>query len=251
MSFNLADVFRNMQPFAMAIVAVLVLMAMGALSVVVERLFVYFKSRRQSQKFGMKAAKLLEANDHEGLLQLAKSSSSSHLAQLLESGMKTYTGAVRQPGELGAMELTRRELARKSEAISADVRRGHNILASVGSVSPFVGLLGTVIGIISAFQGIAKEGSGGLGAVSAGIAEALIVTAIGLIVAIPSVLAFNMLSAKADQLLLALEQSKGEFLDYLENRTRVPGSPRATTATGSGATLIAETVDARHASASA
>src|SRR5689334_11533012 len=220
MSFNLADVFRNMQPFAMAIVAVLGLMAIIMLSVVVERLFVYFRSRRSSRKFGHEAARLLENDDHDGLVKLAKKYPSSHLAQLLESGMKTYIGALRKPGELPAMELTRRELVRKSEAVSADVRRGHNVLASVGSVSPFVGLLGTVIGIISAFQGIAKEGSGGLGAVSAGIAEALIVTAIGLIVAIPSVLAFNFLSAKADQLLMALEQSKGEFLDYLENRTR-------------------------------
>jgi biopolymer transport protein ExbB len=220
MSFNLVDVFRNMQPFAMAIVAVLVLMAMGALSVVVERFFVYLRSRRTSRKFGAQAARLLQDGDHAALMKLAKQFPTSHLAQLLEAGMKTYVAAVKEPGELGPMELTRRELARKAEAISADVRRGHNVLASVGSVSPFVGLLGTVIGIISAFQGIAAEGSGGLGAVSAGIAEALIVTAIGLVVAIPSVLAFNFLSARADQLLLALDQSKGEFLDYLENRTK-------------------------------
>ena len=112
--------------------------------------------------------------------------------------------------------------------MSSDVRRGHNILASVGSIAPFVGLLGTVVGIIAAFQGIAKEGSGGLGAVSAGIAEALIVTAIGLIVAIPSVLAFNFLSARCDALLLALDQAKGEFLDYLENKSPTPGSAART-----------------------
>ena len=93
-----------------------------------------------------------------------------------------------------------------------------SLLASVGSVAPFVGLLGTVIGIIGAFQGIAAEGSGGLGAVSAGISEALVVTAIGLVVAIPSVLAFNSLSGRADNLLLALDQSRGEFIDYLENQ---------------------------------
>ena len=220
MSFDLVKVFQDMQPFAMAIVATLALMFVAMITVLVERLFIYFKSRRSSRKFAQHAGPLLETGNHEGLMKLAKEYPSSHLAQLLASGMKTYVGAVRRPGELGAMELTRRELARKTEAISSDVRRGHNILASVGSVSPFVGLLGTVIGIISAFQGIASEGSGGLGAVSAGIAEALIVTAIGLLVAIPSVLAFNLLSARADALLLALEQSKGELLDYLENHTR-------------------------------
>ena len=85
-----------------------------------------------------------------------------------------------------------------------------------GAIAVFVLL--AVVGIIASFQGIAREGTGGLGAVSAGIAEALIVTALGLVVAIPSVLAFNFLSARADALLVALEQSRGEFADWLENQ---------------------------------
>jgi biopolymer transport protein ExbB len=198
---------------------VLGIMAMASLSVLVERLWVYWRSRRKSRQYGVEAARLLKKGDHAGLIKLAAEYRACHLAQLLGAGMKTYTDAVAQPGELGPIELTRRELARKSDSMSNDIRRGHNILASVGSVAPFVGLLGTVIGIIGAFQGIAKEGSGGLGAVSAGIAEALIVTAIGLIVAIPSVLAFNLVSAKADSLLVAIDQARGELLDFLENHT--------------------------------
>jgi biopolymer transport protein ExbB len=221
MSFDIVDVFRHMQPFAMAVVAVLVLMAMASLSVFVERLFVYFKSRRTSRQFAAKAAPILAKREPAELVTLARAHGASHLAGLVASALKTYLGAVEKPGEVEPLELTRREVARKSEAVSAEVRRGMSVLASVGSVAPFVGLLGTVIGIISAFQGIAAEGSGGLGAVSAGIAEALIVTAIGLIVAIPSVLAFNFLSTKADNLLLALEQSRGEFMDYLENQLAV------------------------------
>jgi biopolymer transport protein ExbB len=206
MSFDLVTVFEEMQPFAMAIVAVLGLMFVAMITVFVERVFIYWKSRRSSRTFAQQAGSLLEAQNHEGLLKLSAAYPGSHLAQLLASGMKTYVAAKKKPGELGPMELTRRDMLRKTEAISSDVRRGHNVLASVGSVSPFVGLLGTVIGIIAAFQGIATEGSGGLGAVSAGIAEALIVTALGLLVAIPAVLAFNMLSARADALLSALEQ---------------------------------------------
>jgi biopolymer transport protein ExbB len=230
MSFDLAQVFADMQPFALAIVIVLALMAAASLSVFVERLWVYWRSRKQSRAFAMEAAKLLKAGDHTGLVKAAGKYKACHLAKLLASGVGTYVDAVKEPGELGPMELTRREMVRKSEALSSDVRRGHNILASVGSVAPFVGLLGTVIGIIGAFQGIAKEGSGGLGAVSAGISEALIVTAIGLIVAIPSVLAFNLLSARCDSLLGAIDQAKGEFLDYLENQGT------AVVAKGSGGT---------------
>jgi biopolymer transport protein ExbB len=79
-----------------------------------------------------------------------------------------------------------------------------------------VGLLGTVVGIIDAFQGIAAEGSGGIGAVSSGIAEALVVTAIGLVVAIPSVLAFNLLTARSDSLMMAIDQARGQLVDHLE-----------------------------------
>ena len=218
MSFNLIKVFQEMGPFALAIVAVLVIMAMASMAVFVERLWVFWRSRRVSRRFAGKASALLGKNSHDGFVTEAKAHGASHLATLLATGMRTYMGAVKEPGEVGAIELTKRELARRAEAVSADLRRGMSLLASVGSVAPFVGLLGTVVGIIAAFEGIAKEGSGGLGAVSAGIAEALIVTALGLVVAIPSVLAFNFLSTRADNLLLALEQSRGEFLDYLENQ---------------------------------
>jgi biopolymer transport protein ExbB len=104
------------------------------------------------------------------------------------------------------------------EALGSDLRRGLSVLASVGSVAPFVGLLGTVIGIIGAFQGIAATGSGGLGAVSAGIAEALIETAFGLMVAIPAVLLFNWLTTRINAIDLVLARSAGELLDEIENR---------------------------------
>ncbi len=240
MSFNIVDVFRHMQPFALAIVAVLLLMAMSALSIVVERLWVYYRSRRMAKEFGAEAAGVLQRRELPRLVDLAARYEACHLATLLAAGTRTYLAAAAQPGALGAVELTRRELARQADSISADVRRGMSVLASVGSVAPFVGLLGTVVGIISAFQGIAAEGSGGLGAVSAGISEALIVTAIGLVVAIPSVLAFNFLSAKADTLLLAIDGSRGEFLDYLENQgPRAIGHGRAVTDDGEDPIAIA------------
>jgi biopolymer transport protein ExbB len=138
---------------------------------------------------------------------------------MLESGSKAYLETIEKPSkDVGPVELVRRELLRKADAQAAQLRRGLSVLASVGSTAPFVGLLGTVIGIIGAFQGIAAEGSGGLGAVSAGIAEALVVTAFGLLVAIPAVLIYNFLTTKSDALLLSLDQFRGEYLDHLEAR---------------------------------
>ena len=141
-----------------------------------------------------------------------------YLARLVETGLSTYQAALSdtEGRELAPVERTRRRLERRVDLLVAEMKRGLPVLASVGSVAPFVGLLGTVLGIISAFQGIAATGSGGLSSVSAGIAEALIVTALGLAVAIPSVLAFNYLATRISQDQLALTDAAGELADRIE-----------------------------------
>jgi biopolymer transport protein ExbB/TolQ len=114
--------------------------------------------------------------------------------------------------------MARNEASRQTEKIAAELRRGLNIVATVGSIAPFVGLLGTVIGIIAAFQGIGATGSGGIQAVSTGIAEALVETAFGLMVAIPAVILFNYLNSRVANIELALGRSLGELLDEMENQ---------------------------------
>lgn len=218
MNFNLRDIYSHMGVFALGIAWTLMLFAVASLAVFFERLFVFQRSRAASKRFAGKAGQLLAQHQHEALVKEAESTKGSHLAMLLGGGMKTFLAKCRAPaGKLGPVELTRRDLVRLNERVSADVRRGMSVLASVGSVAPFVGLLGTVVGIIEAFAGIAKEGSGGLGAVSSGIAEALVVTALGLLVAIPAVLMFNFLTTRADALQLSLDTARGEFMDYLED----------------------------------
>jgi len=218
MSFNLVKILSDMGPFAMAIMIALLVMFFAALTVFVERLWVFWRTRRRSIEFAMVATRLLERGEYAALQGAADDPKAGSLASLLASGLRTYSRAVIAPptGNVTPIELTRRELARRADFISASLRRGLGVLASVGSVAPFVGLLGTVIGIIGAFQGIAAEGSGGIGAVSAGIAEALIVTAVGLGVAIPSVLAFNFLQARSDALMMAIDQARGQLVDHLE-----------------------------------
>ncbi|HYO70831.1 MAG TPA: MotA/TolQ/ExbB proton channel family protein, partial [Archangium sp.] len=185
-----------------------------------------FRSKAADRKFAARAGKLLESQQHEQFVIESSTARASSLAKLLGGGVKTYLAKKAAPqGKLGAVELTRRDLERIYERVTADVRRGMSVLASVGSVAPFVGLLGTVVGIIEAFAGIAKTGSGGLGAVSAGIAEALVVTALGLLVAIPAVLMFNFLTTRADALLLSLDLARKEFMDHLEDVHGMVASP--------------------------
>ena len=218
MSFDLSKIFSEMGVFALAIVSALGLMAVASLSVLVERLWVFGRTRRRSAAFAGTASSLLGRGDYRALVAAAERPKSGSLASLIGAGLRVYTRASERPpaGDVSAIELCRRELARRADDLSAQLRRGLGVLASVGSVAPFVGLLGTVVGIIDAFEGIAASGSGGIGAVSGGIAEALVVTALGLVVAIPAVLAFNYLSARSDALLMAIDQARGQLVDHLE-----------------------------------
>src|SRR5213079_3494636 len=117
------------------------------------------------------------------------------------------------------VDTVRRAIQRASALTSSDLKKGIPSLATIGSTAPFVGLLGTVVGVINAFHGIATTGSGGIGAVSAGIAEALIETALGLFVAIPAVWFYNYLSGKLEFFNVEMDNSSSEMVDYFIKKT--------------------------------
>lgn len=225
MSFNLVHIWQSMGLVAKLIAAVLLVMGVASIGVVIERLIAFSRSAKESLAFAQKATPLLRSWEVETLLATAKQHKGSALTRLFAAIIERYIGGFETlDGNITPVELARNEAERQKEQIGADLRRGMSVLASVGSVAPFVGLLGTVVGIIAAFQGIASTGSGGLGAVSAGIAEALIETAFGLMVAIPAVLFFNYLTAKVGTIELALARSAGELLDEMEARYVPPSS---------------------------
>jgi biopolymer transport protein ExbB len=219
MGFNLIEIWHTMGFLSKLVAVSLAVMAVLVLGVVIERSYAMARGAAQSREFAKKGAPAIETGDWQALVDLAKGYGHSPLARLLGAGARHYlTFAEPAKGSgLGAVEATRRELARRAETVSAELRTGMGMLASIGSITPFVGLFGTVVGIITAFQGIAKSGSSGLGAVSAGIAEALIMTAFGLLVAIPAVLIFNYLNGKIDGVERKLTTASGEFLDNLEH----------------------------------
>ncbi len=219
MQFNLAHIWAEMGPVARAIAGVLACMAIATIAVTIERIWALSRSAKQSRAFVEKLSPALSRWDIKKLCKLSKEYDNSALARLFGAiGRRYLQGHEAGPGGLSPVELARNESERAQESVGADLRRGLNVLASVGSVAPFVGLLGTVVGIIGAFQGIASKGSGGLGAVSSGIADALIETAFGLLVAIPAVLLFNYLTARIARIELALSRSAGELLDDMENQ---------------------------------
>lgn len=216
-AFKPSHLWASMSLMNKIITGALLIMAIVAIGVVVERLIALSRAQKESVRFGGEANPLIDTWDFAGLRGLATRYTSSPLARLVEATVTTFLKHEAQDGGLSPVELARREVDRQSEAIGVQLRRGMGALASIGSVAPFVGLLGTVIGIIAAFQGIAATGSGGLGSVSAGISEALIETALGLMVAIPSVLFFNYLNGRVNNVESALGRSASELLDQMEN----------------------------------
>lgn len=218
MQFDLAHIFQSMGLLSRIIAGVLLVMAIVSIGVTIERAIVLFRSQAATREFLEKVRPVIDAWDIDRVLGVADSHKRSFMARLASGIVRRYQHALdNREGNLSAVERAFRAAERRRDAMSAEMRKGLSILATVGSIAPFVGLLGTVIGIITAFQGIGASGSAGLGAVGAGIAEALVETAFGLMVAIPAVLFFNYLNTRISAEEAALERFSGELLDEMEN----------------------------------
>jgi biopolymer transport protein ExbB len=218
MQFDLAHILQSMGLLSRIIAGVLLVMAIVSIGVTIERAIVLFRSQAATREFLSAVRPVIDAWDIRRVLGVADAHKRSFMARLTAGIVRRYEHALdNHEGNLSAVERAFRAAERRRDAMSSEMRKGLSILATVGSIAPFVGLLGTVIGIITAFQGIGSSGSAGLGAVGAGIAEALVETAFGLMVAIPAVLFFNYLNTKINAEEAALERFSGELLDEMEN----------------------------------
>jgi len=223
MSFSLIDMYNTMGPTAKFIVLVLALMSVYSLSVMIERFLTYRKAKKQSRAYAPKVAKLLKDGKVQEAIKISsgKEVRNSHLAKVLLAGLQEYEYQKETGGGTrdDMMEAAHRAIERATALNLTDLKRGLSGLATIGATAPFVGLLGTVIGIINAFRGMALTGSGGIGAISAGIAEALVATAVGLFVAIPAVWAFNYLTTRVESFTVEMDNSASELIDYMAKKT--------------------------------
>jgi biopolymer transport protein ExbB/biopolymer transport protein TolQ len=216
MEINLLEMWNNMGLPVRGVVAALTLQAIACIAVIIDRTLLIILSTRRSRAFAAAAAQQ-GAVDAEKLLALTERHQASHLASFLRKGLVSFVELKRKGHTTEhAAELTRRALERKSEPLSRELNRFMNVLASTGSTAPFVGLLGTVLGIIHAFKMIAATGSGGIGSIGSAIGEALIVTGYGLTVAIPVVLLFNWMSGRLASYEGDILNAAGDLLDRLE-----------------------------------
>jgi biopolymer transport protein ExbB/TolQ len=227
MDLDLVEMWGEMGMPVRGVVIVLTMQAIASIAVVIDRIALLARSRKRSAGFAAEASPLLSAGRYERALVVASKAAGSHLASFMHTGIKTFLDRLNAGDDREkAAERTRRALERKGETLSTSLNKGMGVLASTGSTAPFVGLLGTVLGIINAFHMMAESGQGGVAVIGAAIGEALVVTGYGLLVAIPTVLAFNWLSNKIAAYESGLVNAASELVDQLEaDPIRPEGSP--------------------------
>jgi biopolymer transport protein ExbB len=218
------EMYAQMTIVAKAVAFVLIIMSMWSLGVGIERFFTYQQARNQSKLYAPQVAKHLKEGRLKDAVALSSSKNFrySHLAKVVLAGLQEFQFQQEAGGGLSRDDLVdsvRRSIQRATALTQSDLKKGVNSLATIGTTAPFVGLLGTVVGVINAFVGIAATGSGGIGAVSAGIAEALVETALGLLVAIPAVWFYNYLTGRLDYFNVEMDNSSSELVDYFIKKT--------------------------------
>jgi biopolymer transport protein ExbB/biopolymer transport protein TolQ len=209
---------------AKGIGVILFFMSMLSFGVAIERIYTFLQARKQSKLYAPQVAKHLKEGRLKDAIAVSTSKNFrySHLAKVVLAGLQEYQFQQESGGGLSRedlMDTVRRAIQRASALTASDLKKMVPSLATIGATAPFVGLLGTVVGIITAFQGIAATGSGGIGAVSAGIAEALVETALGLIVAIPAVWFYNYLTGRIEYFNVEMDNSSSELVDYFIKKT--------------------------------
>jgi biopolymer transport protein ExbB/biopolymer transport protein TolQ len=221
---NLVEMWAQMGWIAKGVAVILLIMSMWSIGVFVERFYTFMQARNQSKVYAPQVAKHLKDGRLKEAIAVStnKSYRYSHLAKVVLAGLQEYQFQQENAGGLSREELldtVRRSIQRATALTASDLKKGVSALATVGATAPFVGLLGTVIGVINAFTGIAATGSGGIGAVSAGIAEALVETALGLVVAIPAVWFYNYLTGRIEYFQVEMDNSSSELVDYFIKKT--------------------------------
>ena len=213
--FSIIGMLKDMGWVDWIVVGVLFIMSIWSLAVMIDRALYFSAARKQSREFAPKVAGALKDGRLDEGIKVADRSKKSHLAEVVTAGLQE----VRSYGSGGAIteeqiESSKRALERSEAIVHAKLKRGLGSLATIGSTAPFIGLFGTVVGILHAFQQIATQKTSGIGAVAGGISEALVTTAFGLLVAIPAVMAFNYFTNKVEAFDVEMDNSSSELVDY-------------------------------------
>lgn len=216
MNMSLTELYHSMGWFAKGIVYILLAMSAFVFTVLIQKWWSMRRAQAETRKFAPEFSQFLEEDNLAEAIKLAEGYKRSHVARVLGGALSEVRPLI-QDGSVTVADINSAERAVEREMLMTvvDLKRGLAVLATVGATAPFVGLLGTTMGVVNSFTGMAASGSGGLSAISAGVAEALITTAIGIGVAIPGVWAYNYFQTKIDNLTAEMTYTSKEMIDYL------------------------------------
>ena len=213
--FDMISMWNQMGFGARAVVIIMFLMSAWSIGVMIDRYIAFSQARKQSREFAPAVAGCLKEGKIEEAISVAEQNKRSHLAKVVEAGLQEYRSqgsSAELSGE--QIDASRRACERAEAIVNAELKRGLSGLATIGATAPFVGLFGTTVGIINAFQGMSSEKTAGLSAVAGGISEALVATAFGLFVAVPAVWAYNSFTNKVEAFQVEMNNSSSELMDY-------------------------------------
>jgi biopolymer transport protein ExbB len=227
-AFDPRAMWNQMGWLARLVVVALFLMSAWSIGVMIDRLIAFNGARKQSRAFAPLVAGALREAKLDEAIKIADRFGKSHLAKVVVAGLQEFR-AHEMSAEISGekIEASKRALERAEAIVHAELKKGISTLATIGSTAPFVGLFGTVVGIINAFKGISTEKSTGLGAVAGGISEALVTTAVGLFVAIPAVWMFNYFTNRVEAFDVEMGNSSSELVDYFLRRSQKAGAGRS------------------------
>jgi len=218
MGVDILTLYEHANTFARAIVWIMLGMSFFSMTVAIGRLIKFFRSTTATRKFAPQFSRAIQEEQLDQAIALAEKNQKSHVAKVLGGALSEVKPLLRDRATITAADINSAERAVERQMLItlSDFKRGLGVLATVGSTAPFVGLLGTTMGIVTAFNAMSAGGaSGGLAGIAGGISEALITTALGLLVAIPAVWAYNYFTTKIEYLSVEMTYSSKELIDYL------------------------------------
>ncbi len=218
MGVDLAALWGHAGPFARGVVFVMLFMSLMSFTVAIKKMFYFYKSTSATRKFAPQFSRAIQEEQLDQAITLSEKNKTSHVARVLGGALGEVKPLLRDRATITAADINSAERAIERQMLLelTDFKRGLGIMATVGSTAPFVGLLGTCMGIVASFEAMSSQGaSGGLAGIAGGIAEALITTALGLLVAIPAVWFYNYFTTKIEYLTAEMTHSSKELIDYL------------------------------------
>lgn len=215
MDMSMMGLWNSMGPMAKSVFILLCALSVYSLAVSVERWMTFQKAKQQSVKFALEVGQLLKQDKLREAIDLAKKYKNSHVAKVVSAGLLEFAYEAHGASAAGhdSVAAAERAIERATMMTTADMKKGLGGLATIATTAPFIGLFGTVIGIINAFRGM-SSGAGGIAAVSGGIAEALVTTALGLFVAIPAAWMFNYFTNVLERFSVEMSNSSSELVDF-------------------------------------